>query len=150
MNATTKEITVNAALTCTVSSKDFKTSMTYFGDSGVFGAANATSIDALTLLMSLKPAQFAYKDQPNRLRWGFYAEDLAKVDPKLADAFDKDGHARSIDQNAILAVVVKAVQDIAQTKGVVPFKRSVEENWQWAVMILMLAWIVRLEIKLRK
>lgn len=148
INATTKEITENAALTCTVSSKDYKTNMSYLGNSfgGIFGGSE----DFMDLFMEIKPGQFAYKDNPQRLRWGFYAEDLAKIDRKLADGYDKDGHPRSIDQNAILALTVKAVQEIAQIKGIAPIKRSMEENWQWIAMGAMFLWIIKLQVEIKR
>jgi hypothetical protein len=145
----TSELSKNNALTCTVSSKDYKTKMTYLSDGLTFGSTNTTQLDSLATLMQIQPAQFAYKDQPDRLRWGFYAEDLAKVDPKLADGYDKDGHARSIDQNGILAVLVNSVKEIAQAQGIVPIKRSMEENWQWLVMGLLVVWNLYLTFRKR-
>ena len=96
----TGQLTINAALTCTVSSRIFKTHIAPL-------ALARPSLD----FMKLKPAQFAYKDQPDRMRWGFIAEEAAAVDAKLGDAYDKDGVARSLDQNAILALTVKTVQE---------------------------------------
>lgn len=95
----TGEVTVNAALTCTVSSRDYKTKIEPFaGDRDLF--------------MAIHPVQFAYKDATSRMRWGFIAEELQAVDSKLADGYDKSGVARSIDQNALLALTVAEVQKL--------------------------------------
>jgi len=96
-NGTT--VTVNAALTCTVSARDAKL------------AISPLNVQASKEIMKLSPSQFAYKDAPKRSRWGFIAEDLAAVDKRLGDAYTKEGNPRSIDQNAILALAVRAIQE---------------------------------------
>lgn len=88
----------NTALTCTVSSRDFKTNI------------HSIKFDPSEALMSLDPVEFAYRDHTERLRWGFIAEDVSAVDSRLADGYDARGVARSLDQNAILALTVKMVQ----------------------------------------
>lgn len=96
----TNTVTRNAALTCTVSSRDFKTSIEGIG-----------GVRAMDLVMQLEPTQFAYKDRADRMRWGFIAESVAAVDPKLADGWDSYGIPRSLDQNALIAILVKAIQE---------------------------------------
>lgn len=103
-NDSTKEITVNAALTCTVSSRDQKDHIVPLSNS------------AINIVSKLRPASFTYVDNVNRERWGFIAEELQQVNPALADGYVQvhDTHnvvARSIDQNALLSVLVKAVQE---------------------------------------
>lgn len=97
----TNTVVRNSALTCTVSSRQYKTYI-----------ANLRSTNATVMLMRLRPSQFAYKDHSDRLRWGFISEEVAKVDPKLADAYDKDGIPRSLDQNALFALAVKTIQEL--------------------------------------
>jgi hypothetical protein len=104
----TSTVTVNASLTCTVSSARFKTRFSLLES-------------ATPLLMKLTPEAFAYKDRPERIRWGFIAEQVASVDPKLGDGFDAQG-PRSIDQNAILALTVRTVQE--QQKEIEKLKRN--------------------------
>ena len=99
-NAATNEVTVNAALTCTVSSKDFKTGI------------GPLALSGLSSLNAMNPVAFRYNDQSERVRWGFIAEELAAQDHALGDGYDAKGIARSIDQNAILAVTVKALQEL--------------------------------------
>ena len=69
---------------------------------------------ALPVLMAMRPASFFYNDSDNynRQRIGFVAEYMASLDLRLADGFDANGDPRSIDQNAILAVTVKALQEL--------------------------------------
>lgn len=98
-NTSTFEMTKNNALTCTVSSRLFKKGISSF-------------VAALPILNKLRAVQFAYKDQPKRRRLGFIAEELAKVDRRLADNYDKQGRALSIDQNALLGLAVEAIQEL--------------------------------------
>lgn len=86
----------NAALTCTVSSENVKNS---------FASIPATDF------MALRPLQFQYNDVPGRTRWGFGAQQVASVNPALADGWRDDGTPWSLDQNAILALTVKTVQE---------------------------------------
>ena len=88
----------NAALTCTVSNETVKNH---------FEPLRASSDDFMRLL----PAQFEYNDVPGRLRWGFGAMQVAGVNHALGDGYRDDGQAWSLDQNAILALTVKVVQE---------------------------------------
>lgn len=99
-NSSTKEITVNAALTCTVSSLAFK--------------HDFVPIDqpSMPMLMAMRPGSFYYNDT-DRQRLGFASEYMADIDPRLADAWDGN-KPKSIDQNAILAIVVKSLQELKQ------------------------------------
>ena len=97
-NAATKEITVNAALTCTVSSARFKDGIAQFNGSG------------LRMVAAMKPDTFFYKDRLDRNRIGLVAEDLASIDPRLAE-WDQEGRPNSIDFPAIMAVMIKAIQE---------------------------------------
>jgi hypothetical protein len=96
-NTSTFEMTKNNALTCTVSSRDYKTNITDM---------------ALSPFDKLRPVQFAYRDQPLRSRWGFIAEEAGAADRRFADGYDAKGIPRSLDQNAILAATVKEVQQL--------------------------------------
>lgn len=99
-NTSTFAMLKNNALTCTVSSRLFKKGIRSFKDG------------ALPIINKLRPVRFAYKDQEDRERLGFIAEELAKVDIRLADNFTSSGRAMSIDQNAILGLVVEAIQEL--------------------------------------
>lgn len=98
-NDATKEITVNAALTCTVSSRLFKGNITDLPKT------------ALTAFDRLRPVQFVYRDHPDRTRYGFISEEANAADKQFADGYDANGkNPTSIDQNAILAATVAEVQ----------------------------------------
>ena len=139
-NSATKEITVNAATSCVVSARDQKDDINVF------------DLSALDMVMRLKPSTFFYKDNLERERIGFIADELQAVDPRLGDAY-KDGNARSIDIPALIALNTKAIQELymkVDGKGAIAgAKRSVEENYQWILIALLLVWVVRLEIKTR-
>lgn len=98
-NTSTNEITKNNALTCTVSSARFKDNM------------RAYTVSGLSVLARLKPTTFTYKDHPERPRIGFIAEELNAVDPRLSE-HEADGTPNSIDFPAVLAVLVKAGQEL--------------------------------------
>lgn len=98
-NSATGEVTVNAAQTCTVSSLAFKHDINLLSDSG------------LEMINSLKPSSFVYNEGDGKERWGFIAEDLASVAPQLA-TYNASGTPHSIDLPGILAITVKAVQEL--------------------------------------
>jgi len=101
-NAANLEITKNPTTNCVVSSRHAKLAI-----------ADAT-MNAVALVQQLRPTQFAYKDAPERLRWGFIAEELQDVEPKLADAYNAEHQAGSLDMPALLALAVKAIQEQQQ------------------------------------
>lgn len=105
INATTFEITVNAALTCTVSDEEQKTPL------------QPLEFSALGLIRQIQPSSFEYLDNPGRLRYGFGAQSLQKIDPQLADGYDKEGIARSIDLPALIALNTKAIQELDEKVG---------------------------------
>ena len=89
----------NAALTCTVSSRNEKTSI-----------ESLPVISAVEMVDKLRPVEFAYRDYPGRMRYGLIAEEVADVDPKLADGWSANG-PRSLDQNALISLLIKAAQE---------------------------------------
>jgi len=103
-NTSTFEITKNNALTCTVSALEYKTMVSPLNG----------KLSALAVISQMNPVQFAYKDDPRRLRWGFIADQLQAVDRKLGDGYDTKGNANSIDIPAILAINIKAIQELNQ------------------------------------
>lgn len=136
INATTKEVTENAALTCTVSSILFKHDV------------KPLVLDSISIIGRMNPVEFVYNDQPSRIRYGFIAEELDNIDYRLADGFDEDGRPRSIDQNAILAVIVRAVQE--QQAEIDAFVDRSAEHWQWVALILLAFWNGYQQILLRR
>lgn len=106
------------------------------------------TLSALDMINQLKPSSFTY-NRTGSNQWGFIAEELAEVSPKLA-TYDDTGQPFSIDLPALIALNTKAIQELAQAKGFAPIKRSVEENWQWIVIGLLVLWNIGLTIKRKK
>ncbi|MGH8500851.1 MAG: tail fiber domain-containing protein, partial [Methylococcales bacterium] len=105
-DTSTFEMTKNNALTCTVS--DARAKKDIYSLSGL-------QISALNLIDKMKPSEFSMLKEPdNRRRWGFIAQDLREADKRLADGYGpnySDDGSLTIDQTAILAVAVKAIQE---------------------------------------
>lgn len=99
LNATTKEVTENAATSCVVSSARFK------HDIGTL------DINALDVIAKIDPSHFVYNDATKE-RWGLIAENLAEADKHLAE-YDAEGRPHTIDIPALLGTLVKAVQELA-------------------------------------
>jgi hypothetical protein len=134
-NATTKEITVNAALTCTVSARDQKANIKGF------------DLNALDMVMQLKPSTFFYKDDLARDRLGFIADEVQAVDPRLGDAY-KDGEARSIDLPALTALNTKAIQELYAMTG--EAKKSAQDSWQWIALLALLGLVVHQQVQINR
>jgi hypothetical protein len=100
-NNATKEITVNAATSCVVSSLAYKHD---------FKALDGSVLPAI---LAMRPGSFYYNDS-DRQRIGFASEYQAEVDPRLADGWDKDGHPRSLDQTATIAYLVRGMQELVK------------------------------------
>lgn len=124
----TKELVANAAATCVVSSRKSK-----------------QNIQDLTVgldtVLKMKTFAFQYKDSPDITRYGFMAEDMADLDPILAD-YDKDGEPATIDTTGILALNTKAIQEQQEEieslmRGVILVKQSAQDNWQWMALALL-------------
>lgn len=77
-----------------------------------------TTLDftALDLIGGLETVSFVYNQGDGRTRYGFIAEDVATVDELLA-TYDADGQISGIDDRSMIAVTLKAVQELwSQTK----------------------------------
>lgn len=101
----------------------------------------------LSEVLKLKPVSFDYKPEMKIKghQVGFIAEEMYKVIPEVVGM--KDGKPDNIDYAKLTSVLTKAIQELAVAKGI---KRSAEENYQWLVIALLVLWIIRLEIKLKK
>lgn len=111
-NNATKEITVNAALTCTVSSREYKARIEPFSGNG------------LRMVAAMQPDTFFYRDRLDRPRIGLMAEDLAEIDPRLAE-WTAEGKPNSIDFPAMMGVMVKAIQELRAEVESLKFGRSI-------------------------
>ena len=95
----TYEITSSGGSTCTVSSQRFKHDITPLTDSG------------LAVVNALSPVSFRYNNT-NKLRLGFIAEEVQKVEPRLV-FYEKDGvTVRGINYEDMSAVIVNAIKEL--------------------------------------
>lgn len=123
---------------CAVSSAEFKENI------------KSLSVDPLSTLMRLHPVSFSYKPEYDvaydykDTDYGFIAEEVAQVDPHLAE-YGVNGKPRNLDDRAILSVVVKAVQELA-SKGT----KSAWDGKQNVAIILLLGYVVYNEVSKRK
>lgn len=131
----TKEITVNPSIDCNVSSERFKHNIENLDISG------------LDLLNQIKPVSFEYNVATGTERWGFIAEQLAATNHMLGDGYE-NGMPYTYDKSAVLAVLVKAVQELS-ARGV-EAKRSAEENYQWIVIGLLVLGLFYQGYQIRK
>ena len=140
MNAASGEITVNAALTCTVSDEDQKSPL------------KPITFSALEMIMKMQPSTFSYNDNPDRERFGFGAQSLQKIDHRLADAYDENDIGRSIDLPALIAINTAAIQELASKTGVVAneAKRNAENNYQWIIIGLLVIGFLYQERRINK
>ena len=91
---------------------------------------------ALEEIMRLKPVQYQYRPEMKKgaaLHVGFIAEDVAKVDPRIAAYTDK-GVLESVDYEHITALDTKAIQEM---QGEIVSLRHEVEALQAAVKALM-------------
>ena len=72
------------------------------------------SLDGIASVEQLKPVSFVYNQGDGRTRYGFIAEDTAAVAAPLA-TYAASSSLSGIDDRAILAVVVKALQQLITT-----------------------------------
>ncbi len=86
---------------------------------------NPLQLSGLALLDELKPVSFEYNEGKGTkgTKWGFIAEQVASTSPELA-VFNKDGQPETLDDRAISAVTVKAVQELS--KEVELLKQEIE------------------------
>lgn len=140
-------ITVDSGVSsCIVSSKFVKHDINGFSDN-----------EAMNRLSKLFPVTFAY-DESNKQDIGLIAEDVAQVDPRYAQYAEtprvmngheyKAGDPVAINWNAITADLVKVVQNMHSIKQVAT--RSAEENWQWAVTVLLFGFIALQQDQIRR
>ena len=98
------EVVANSGVQdCTLSSERYKHNIA------------GLEISGTSTIMELTPSSFIYNsDTASTTHWGFIAEALALTSPELAQ-YGLDGRPQSVNQIGILAVVVKALQEITAT-----------------------------------
>lgn len=85
--------------------------------------------DGLAQIMALKPENFFYKkgygDSGAKEQYGFYAEDVIQVLPKLT-GLDKDGKPNTVDMLGMIPVLTKAIQE--QQSEINALKRQISKH----------------------
>jgi hypothetical protein len=106
-------IEFNAA-TCTLSLRKYKMDV-------------APLLGSLNEVMRLKPVEYRYKPDlklGNRMQVGLIADDVAKVDPRIA-AYKDNGELESVDYEHMTAVLVSAIQE--QQREIAGLKKEVSK-----------------------
>lgn len=120
-------------------------------------------------IMALRPVQYVLNGG-DEARYGFIAEEAAKVDPKIVEYAQTDttvtgldgkpvpikkGEPLTFDYARYVGLLTAFVQDqqhqieALQRYGVAA-KRSVEENWQWLAIGLLGLWNIYLTFRRKK
>ena len=104
------------------------------------------NVSALEAVSNLQPVSFSYKeDSPadyNNIKYGLIAEQVASVDPHFAE-YGSDGSPRNIDDRAIQATLIKAVQE--QQKAI----NDLDGVWIKVGFLIMLCWNLWLTFRKR-
>lgn len=98
INATTKELTENAATDCTVSAARFKLNI-----------QSLSPTMATRSIMALRPSQWTYRDGGRRAV-GLIADNVDSVDARLGFR-NPDGRINSYDQAGVIGLLVATVQE---------------------------------------
>lgn len=143
INTATNQLFVGSlTTTCTPSSIRFKNDVNDFSG-------------GLDKLMQLRPVTFYFKQNKEgsadtQQNIGGIAEEVQKVDPRLVQV--TDGQVMGVRLDNLDWVLVSAVQEMQKeiNNGVVPVKKSMEDNWQWTAMGILLMFIVLQQLQISK
>ena len=87
--------------------------------------------NALEILRKLKPVSFHYNEEysctPERLHYGFIAQDYAKVMPD-ATYYDESINKLAIDQGELIGLLVRAIQQLEGRITRMEAKQALEEG----------------------
>lgn len=146
--ATTFEIIFDT-LTCATSAAKYKT--------------NIDDLDiGLSELMKVRPVVYnwiltgnpAYDNDRNinHQQIGLIADEVEKIDSRLV-TYDKEGEIHGFNYEQYTAWLTKAIQELntkVENMQIGKVKRSMEENWQWGVIGLLVLWNLYLTFRKRK
>ena len=141
--STTGDFVNESTGTCVVSSREFKKDI------------SDLDVSALEMVNKLRPVSFSMKENISSdyrdTKYGFIAEEVADIDPHFA-LYGNKGEARSLDDFALISVMVKAIQE--QQEMIEGFtgtaKKQVQDNWQWAAIVFLAGCIVIQQMQLLK
>lgn len=148
-NSTTNVVVDSGAQTCALSSMYVK--------HDIF----SISSDSAKEVMQLNPVQYITNDG-NNPRYGFIAEDLNKIDPRLVfyaqkdvtidDHLFKKGDPIGVDYATYTGLLTKFVQDQAKKLDAIsaPAVNRVEQNWQWIVIGLLALGFIYQQVQIIK
>lgn len=131
----TQELVVNSGANCSTSSARFKHNI------------QALTLSGIDMVNAIQLVTFERNDAPDKSRIGFTAENVAGIDSRLA-GYDNLGLPNSVDDEAVLAVAIKAIQD--QQKQINSLGSPKEENWQWVVIGLLVFAVVAQQVQIRR
>lgn len=138
-NATTGEMVDDTTTVCQVSSERFKHDIV------------PLTVSGLDIVNALKTVSYVPNDDApydfHNTQFGFTAEQVASVDPHLAE-YGQDGNPRTLDDRAILSVLAKSIQELSKRGS--NAVRSAEENWQWFALAILGLAIVGQQIQINK
>lgn len=105
--------------------------------------------DGLNIVDAVQPQSYYYKDNSlpglatgdTSIQYGIIAQDLQKVAPELVtkttpSKYTPDG-TLTYNRDAVIQVLWNSVRELSQNEGI-SVKRSIEEDWQWLVIGLLL------------
>lgn len=108
-------------------------------------------------LMQVRPVQFYYKPTGDNVydnninikhqQIGVIADEVEKIDSRLV-TYDNKGEIKGFNYEQYTAWLTKAIQELAQAKGVV--RRNVEENWQDLLIGLLIIGFIYQQFQIRK
>lgn len=102
ITAAPNQVIEETTTVCAVSSRVFKHDITEL------------TVPALEMVSQMSPVVYSYNDDMasdyQDRKFGFIAEDMAAIDPHLAE-YGSEGEIRNLDDRGIMAVVVQAFQD---------------------------------------
>ena len=73
---------------------------------------NSISINALDKVSQLSPKSYYMNDHPDQIRYGFIAQEVKDILPDLISGTEGEKEYLGLDYNGVLAVAVKAIQEL--------------------------------------
>lgn len=108
ITATPNQVIEETTTVCAVSSREFKHDIV------------PLDLNALKMVSDLNPVIYSYNDDMasdyQDRKFGFIAEEVAEIDPHLAE-YGLKGEARNLDDRGIMAVLVKAFKEMIGWNG---------------------------------
>lgn len=108
-------------------------------------------------LLKFEPVSYYKKDpldvSDSHKQIGFVADDVAKISPEVNETlvtYDSNGDVHGFRYEQFTALLTKSIQELNAKVDMKKGISRVEENWQWALILLLLGYVVYNEIDKRK